>query len=1029
MKIKAFILLIIFAYQAKLATAQIQEIKEVSVSTAPIKLLGKTKKVSELISIDATSIEKRNVYRKEKKVPDNFPNRKQGSKAIHLDKEHQGKDQIRQTDYSILSRASIEPKVNIDGLSSSFGSPHDPTGATGLNYYMQAINATQIGIYDKAGELIDTFNANQIWSSVNSTSAGDPILLYDQIENRWIITEFTDPANLLIAVSENEDPLGAYFAFTFSTPNFPDYPKYGLWEDMLYLTTNEGGSSQLHNYFIDKKLLYEGSEEATIQRVQVSGTNGSESGFIVATPATWVGQNTPNGANPLTLMLNDSSWGPADQDGVNLFDFDVNFNDPDSTTVVMTNIPLSNFDAFPCSNTEGGPFACVPQLGGDGLDAIPELVMNAPTYRNFETHESLVFTFITDVTDGENLSGIRWVELRRVAGEEWVVYQEGTFAPDDGLDRFMSSISIDKFGNICLAYNVTSADTYVGIRMTGRRVEDPLGVMTLEETKVIEGSGEIVSGSRFGDYPHMCIDPANDLDFWFTSEYASLNGNSKTRIVALDIARDTIDLGVTALNQPVSAVDLTNAEQVSFTYKNVGVEAVNAYAIGYSIDGVIQEEKMIEEIIEPLEELNFTFDKTADLSEIRSYEIDVFINFPEDQNEFNNLRTTTISNLPNIDVGLQASENQTICSSSTTIEIDVTNFGGDTITDFIIVVMNNSALVEEVMWTGMLENSETATIEYTIESLDEGVNFIELEATLFNGNLEDFNEDDNRASFEIAFLGEEGQAFLNFTTDNYPQESTWEVTLEGDDEILYSGGPYLNGGFLFVEELCLDPMFCYEITIKDSYGDGICCSYGNGGYEIVNNSGNVVYASDGNFGGEETNLFCPAFADCILTAEIDVSDVSEDHLGTIFINASNGVEPYLYSITSGSEFQDTPLFVDLPAGTYEVVVQSSDGCEYTTEVIITTISSLIDNQNDIRITVSPNPSEGFYTLKIENYTSNDFLKFEILNVNGKMVQERKILPYDNIYTTPISLLAYPSGIYYLRIVDKMHNGLVRIVKI
>merc|ERR1712039_899889 len=45
----------------------------------------------------------------------------------------------------------------------------------------------------------------------------------------------------------------------------------------------------------------------------------------------------------------------------------------------------------------------------------------------------------------------------------------------------------------------------------------------------------------------------------------------------------------------------------------------------------------------------------------------------------------------------------------------------------------------------------------------------------------------------------------------------------------------------------------YTFTITDSYGDGICCSYGNGGYSVKVNDQQV--ASGGQFGSEETKSF------------------------------------------------------------------------------------------------------------------------------------------------------------------------------
>ncbi|MEM6516729.1 MAG: hypothetical protein AAF688_11145 [Bacteroidota bacterium] len=90
--------------------------------------------------------------------------------------------------------------------------------------------------------------------------------------------------------------------------------------------------------------------------------------------------------------------------------------------------------------------------------------------------------------------------------------------------------------------------------------------------------------------------------------------------------------------------------------------------------------------------------------------------------------------------------------------------------------------------------------------------------------------------------------FLNIEFDDYPGETSWTVTqggttlLSGDD---YSGDPIM-------ENLCLCPGD-YTFTIFDSFGDGICCAYGNGSYEVVFN-GNVLFEG-GSFGSEASNDF------------------------------------------------------------------------------------------------------------------------------------------------------------------------------
>jgi len=73
---------------------------------------------------------------------------------------------------------------------------------------------------------------------------------------------------------------------------------------------------------------------------------------------------------------------------------------------------------------------------------------------------------------------------------------------------------------------------------------------------------------------------------------------------------------------------------------------------------------------------------------------------------------------------------------------------------------------------------------------------------------------------------------VELLTDNYPGETSWEVLIDGD--VVLSGGPYSEAGALIQDTLCFagsdEP--CIQFEIFDSYGDGICCGYGQGYYSV-----------------------------------------------------------------------------------------------------------------------------------------------------------------------------------------------------
>ncbi len=88
--------------------------------------------------------------------------------------------------------------------------------------------------------------------------------------------------------------------------------------------------------------------------------------------------------------------------------------------------------------------------------------------------------------------------------------------------------------------------------------------------------------------------------------------------------------------------------------------------------------------------------------------------------------------------------------------------------------------------------------------------------------------------------------------DNYPGETTWSL-VNAAGTTVSTGGPYSTPNSTVNVDVCL-PNGCYDFVINDAYGDGICCSYGNGSYNLLD--GGVILASGGQFTNTETTNFC-----------------------------------------------------------------------------------------------------------------------------------------------------------------------------
>ena len=93
---------------------------------------------------------------------------------------------------------------------------------------------------------------------------------------------------------------------------------------------------------------------------------------------------------------------------------------------------------------------------------------------------------------------------------------------------------------------------------------------------------------------------------------------------------------------------------------------------------------------------------------------------------------------------------------------------------------------------------------------------------------------------------------VTILTDNYPAETTWAVTDESGAAVM-SGGPYSTSGTTFTSTACLE-VGCYNLIVNDSFGDGICCAYGNGSYTVSIDGTAVV--TGGEFSSTITENFC-----------------------------------------------------------------------------------------------------------------------------------------------------------------------------
>jgi hypothetical protein len=468
----------------------------------------------------------------------------------------QGAEALRAA--AVGSAATIPaPLANFEGLSNLdnfnvFGfrvNPPDPVGDVGPNHYVEMINLV-FGVYDKQGNLLlGPVDTGTLWADFPvedcTDPSGDPIVVYDQFVDRWILTQFTTRGPKYydcVAISQTGDPTGAYYRYAFVTqpdPDlpggtfFPDYPKYGVWTDSYVLTTRDFGEVDEYGisvYALEKNKMVNGDPNARAVQFfldsNVVPLNLIGDGLL---PPDIDGKQKPKNENTIPIIgtQDDDYVYGATFDALNIWELNVKWRStPIASLVFKAQLPVAEFDSnFPCGPTRG----CIPQPGITNPDQYLDILSyrQRPTwrlaYRNFKDYDVMVTNQAVEAAPG--VAGVRWYEIRRT-GNTYSIYQQGTYAPGDGVHRWMGSIAQDKNGNMAVGYSVSNGtDVYPGIRYTGRMAGDPLGQMTLGEGVIVNGAGvQTTTNSRWGDYTSMNVDPVDDCTFWYVNEYYAVSG-------------------------------------------------------------------------------------------------------------------------------------------------------------------------------------------------------------------------------------------------------------------------------------------------------------------------------------------------------------------------------------------------------------------------------------------------------------------------------------------------------------------------
>lgn len=446
-----------------------------------------------------------------------------------------------------FGKSSVKaPIQNWAGQTAAGFRPFDPTGAAGLNYYIQMINATTYRIYDKTGGEILTGTLGDLWSPSTGNS-GDPIVLYDKAADRWFLSQFGQSGNkMYIAISQTNDPTSSWYTYTFSSPDFPDYLKFSAWQDGYYMTANY--AQKIFAFNRTKMLAGDGSAEAVYQSF-----SPPQSGFFVPLPADASDGVMPGAGTPCPIFsYSDNGWGGGNIDAVNIYNASVTWSGtPNMTVTSVGALPTVAFDG----SYDSGWYD-IPQPGTtQKLDGIGGCLMYRAQWKTWGTYNTVVLSWAVKVSSTQR--GIFWCELRQDnSNQTWSIYQQGIYAP--GTDYYwMSSAAMNNAGDIALCYaKANGTDTYMSLAYAGRHASDQLGTLPVAETIAQAGLGSQTSSNRDGDYSQTCLDP-DGYTFWHTGEYMKSGGSAGTRVYSFRISEPDDPNNFTAHGVSTTQIDLS----------------------------------------------------------------------------------------------------------------------------------------------------------------------------------------------------------------------------------------------------------------------------------------------------------------------------------------------------------------------------------------------------------------------------------------------------------------------------------------
>ncbi len=264
------------------------------------------------------------------------------------------------------------------------------------------------------------------------------------------------------------------------------------------------------------------------------------------------------------------------------------------------------------------------------------------------------------------------------------------------------------------------------------------------------------------------------------------------------------------------------------------------------------------------------------------------------------------------------------------VVVELTNIGLDAVTDVeVSYSINGGTLVTETA-PGPVPATGTYTYTFTQTEDLSAIGTYEIEATV---NWPEDTESANNTNTGVAISGD-SELTVDLTLDNYPGETSWDIVDNTTGGIIAESPVYENGGSSHSQTFCILSSSCYTFTIYDEYGDGICCSYGDGSYTLTVDGTEI--ATGGDFNESESvsvDAQTPGLSDITFcTGETIDWDTSAD--GTFSLlpadidNSTTGDHSVTYTINEGGTCEASETFtVSVVDNTLDITPEDITVCQ------------------------------------------------------------------------------------------------------